>query len=816
MLEYYLKHGLGLTPIAPNSKRPILDKWTEKPFFEIPEKYKNHNWGWVVGGGYLVIDVDPRNGGAESLKRISSLFQQRENRKMIESFPVVRTPGGGVHMYATCPKDFKPRRDREFKTKILPGLDFIVQGGYVMVSGSYFKGDDYEGEYFFDSRSPFHGPPQPTPKWLLEMVAAVIRDSPRGPSGEFTRSQIESMLSQLDVTEYADNDSWLQLLQATHEASGGEALDLFLDWSLADPTYADQRETIINRWNSHKPGKAGNITAGTLVKAVLDAKGVIPPPTSAEEVDSLPELPPDLPRTVGEITADGRESQRCPVAHLDKMIAEVKAGTGIDKLKTILGEIGKHQKADRERLLRSLSKRTGHRVVDLRDVLAVTIANRIDIPDAGVEVATLTLNEQFESTDHVLHAADQQYWMYRETHWEPLARNLVNGKLYKSACEWSARNPESRASVAGLIQAGDRILSAMLASEVDMYAVSRGLNTIINVLNGELHIDGKAGTYDLRSHDPAHWQTTILPVEYDPLAECPRFDRYLIEVFNGNQEIIRHVWELLGYTIQRCKNIATWVLLTGEGANGKTTLLNVLSRLLGKTVLNSPINEVESDKHGMERMINKLALIDEDLKKGYALPDGFLKKFSENKEMSARPLYASNIDFQNTAIVWMAANELPRAQDISHGMVRRAQVIHFGRIFSEEEQDPNLSAYIIGHELPGVLVQALDGLRRLRTRGRFLPPREAEDIKRKWKVTASPMALWISTAIERSMGKHVLFREAYMHFRLWAQDQGMDRAMSKPGFRKALESVGYVVKNGGGNKLQIKDVSLKDIEMDGD
>ncbi len=53
--------------------------------------------------------------------------------------------------------------------------------------------------------------------------------------------------------------------------------------------------------------------------------------------------------------------------------------------------------------------------------------------------------------------------------------------------------------------------------------------------------------YQLIPHCPAIFTTNLLPYDYDPDAECPRFLQYLDEVFMGDIETIDFIQEAVGY-----------------------------------------------------------------------------------------------------------------------------------------------------------------------------------------------------------------------------------------------------------------------------
>lgn len=118
------------------------------------------NWNWNGGGGIgaaivpgqIVIDVDPRNGGSDTLRSL------REHAKTFPKTRVVRTGGGGFHYYFTVPDD------REFRSALGPGIDVKRAGkGYVLVPPT--KGyRDVGGEI------------APAPEWLLEELLVEIRE----------------------------------------------------------------------------------------------------------------------------------------------------------------------------------------------------------------------------------------------------------------------------------------------------------------------------------------------------------------------------------------------------------------------------------------------------------------------------------------------------------------------------------------------------------------------------------------------------------------------------------------------------------------
>lgn len=95
---------------------------------EILKKYPFANFGIVTGNGLVVVDVDKKSGGFESLNKIKDI---------IEPTLTVKTGGGGYHFY------YKTNEIVKNRTKVLPGIDVRGDGGYVVAPGSKHKSGNY-------------------------------------------------------------------------------------------------------------------------------------------------------------------------------------------------------------------------------------------------------------------------------------------------------------------------------------------------------------------------------------------------------------------------------------------------------------------------------------------------------------------------------------------------------------------------------------------------------------------------------------------------------------------------------------------------
>jgi hypothetical protein len=116
------KHPLTTHEIRDaTTHRSTIRKWLRK--------HPNANLGIATGkeSGLLVLDIDPRHGGLESLEKFEAEFGQ------LPDGPQVRT-GRGRHLYFRHPVG-------KVKSKIgvPPGIDVRADGAYVVGAGSLHK-----------------------------------------------------------------------------------------------------------------------------------------------------------------------------------------------------------------------------------------------------------------------------------------------------------------------------------------------------------------------------------------------------------------------------------------------------------------------------------------------------------------------------------------------------------------------------------------------------------------------------------------------------------------------------------------------------
>ena len=418
--------------------------------------------------------------------------------------------------------------------------------------------------------------------------------------------------------------------------------------------------------------------------------------------------------------------------------------------------------------------------------------------DEAEGVMQAVLDQHYAGGAHLLRPSDGQFWAFDGTRWAPLGKQVLSGIVL---AELQAMPGRRRQGTASLMSQVRTLIEAKVAIGGDPLRFVTQPLPVINCRNGELWI-GTTGSLDLRPHNPASYLRHRLDVDYDPKATtCPRYDEAVLQIFAKTPDpaAMGQFWdELMGYAIQSDRRVPLVVLGWGEGNNGKTRLLETYVRLIGHDlVVATPIGDIDKSRFSTGNLLGKLALIDDDVRAGTRLPDGNLKRLSEEKTMTGEHKFGTPFTFTARTAVFMLFNNPPSLADLSHGMQRRLVVVRFDRSFKPEETKPGLFKAIWADELPGVLNRCLAGLQRVIGRGwTFDFPEAVVRAKAALLEAANPVPAFIEERCTRSGSVYV--QELYDAYKGYADQAGITMVPQRSGFKRTVEGLGY--KAGRGNR----------------
>lgn len=268
---------------ATDDKDKIAAWWTRWP---------EANIGAAMGepSGLWCLDVDPRNGGAQSLEIL-----QDET----DPWPVtwhVRTGGGGEHFYFRLPPGVSVPN-----CKPMAGIDVLCTGKYTILPPSMHQtGVPYD---WYIDESPDEIECAYAPPSLLALIGATsdrVKDlePPESVNGvRITQVRIDEINSALAFIDADDREVWLRVGMACHHESPDKTgFDLWRAWSQGSDKFdpVDQRKT----WYAFRRSRdADPVTMDTVFQLALSAGW---PGAPAVEIDLSLGVNP----STGEITDD--------------------------------------------------------------------------------------------------------------------------------------------------------------------------------------------------------------------------------------------------------------------------------------------------------------------------------------------------------------------------------------------------------------------------------------------------------------------------------------------------------------------------------
>ncbi len=242
---------------------------------------------------------------------------------------------------------------------------------------------------------------------------------------------------------------------------------------------------------------------------------------------------------------------------------------------------------------------------------------------------------------------------------------------------------------------------------------------LLNLSNGVYNL----GTDQIGQATHDLYMTTQLPFDYDKDAKCPRWLEFLDQVLvdrNGepSRDTIHFMQQAFGYSLTAWTKYETSFWLQGDGANGKSTLLRILSQMNGSAAMSLNLGMLERDMYQLANLPGVRVVLCSESPVGLKVADAVIKSLVSGEPMQVRLPYATPFQLYPICKVWWAMNNPPRVADTSEGFWRRVKVVPFNACFGRNGKaaDVDLGAKL-KDELPGIFNWALAGLRDLEKGG---------------------------------------------------------------------------------------------------
>lgn len=226
----------------------------------------------------------------------------------------------------------------------------------------------------------------------------------------------------------------------------------------------------------------------------------------------------------------------------------------------------------------------------------------------------------------------------------------------------------------------------------------------------------RRATVDFLSHSREHLITKLMPVVYDPDAPMREYQKFLNRIMPDPeaQGFLQRIFGLamLGVTEQAI------FYLYGDGANGKSVLLDAIAAILGDNAAMAKIETLTgvNRRGGGDATPDLVPLINARMgrasepEKGVVWQEGLIKELTGGEPMLIRALQKDFVEVRLFIKLFVSGNHKPKFQGTDEGIWRRVKLVHFAEQIPEGERLPKAEMDAkLAAEASGILNWMIEG-----------------------------------------------------------------------------------------------------------
>lgn len=384
-----------------------------------------------------------------------------------------------------------------------------------------------------------------------------------------------------------------------------------------------------------------------------------------------------------------------------------------------------------------------------------------------------------------LYAAGFETWYrWTSTHWQPdpggytLAAELERllnawrraATVHKNAATMKEETQKEEVQRWAAYVAAGRRTRARVASIEGMARARRVVAPdsldaadVLNLANGTLDLN----TLKLRPHDESDRLTYCLPYAYDLKATAPNWN---VVVTRIEPETADFLQEYAGYALTPDTRYELAVWFYGQPGRGASTFLTGWQAMLGAKATLLGLADIERNRFALSTLPGKTLAIATEQPADFITTTNIINALISGDSVTVDRKFKDAIDITPRVKLAWAMNELPRVKGANDGIFRRVKVVTFPPI-PEHERRPELKE-AVKTEAAGILNWALEGLRRLRARGRFVIPAAVEEASRRFAENNDIPAAFVADQCYTGPEYKAQSQRLYDAYRNWCMATG--------------------------------------------
>jgi putative DNA primase/helicase len=288
---------------------------------------------------------------------------------------------------------------------------------------------------------------------------------------------------------------------------------------------------------------------------------------------------------------------------------------------------------------------------------------------------------------------------------------------------------------------------------------------------------------------PQFFGTYALDFDFELHAKYPaEWIKFLQSVWPTDGDSINTLQEWFGYCLLPDTSHEKILMMIGPKRSGKGTIARVLRALIGPENIAGPTLASLAGPFGLEPLIGKpLAIISDARLSGRPDAAVIVERLLMISGQDCPTVDRKHRESWNgklpTRFV-LISNKLPKMDDASGAFPSRLILLRMIESFYGRE-DRELSGRLMT-ELPGILLWAIEGWKRLEQRGAFIQPKSGADLVERMEELGSPVQVFIRERCEIKPGLEVDTKVLFQAWCDWCQSTGKKEPGTAQSFASEL------------------------------
>lgn len=266
-------------------------------------------------------------------------------------------------------------------------------------------------------------------------------------------------------------------------------------------------------------------------------------------------------------------------------------------------------------------------------------------------------------------------------------------------------------------------------------------------------------TGELQPHNPNFMCSMTTRHDVDFNKEPTLFLKFLDTTYSGDKELIDYVLGIFAYGLTGLTREQSMFQFYGNGRNGKSLLLELMSRMMGDYAMASKPALICEDRWGrsadpseVASLKGKRMIFVEEPKQTDKIDESVVKNLTSGLgKIKACFKYANPFEFVFTGKIFVATNYelITRATD--YGFWRRQHLIRHEHSITDEEDDRDLIVKLTD-EIPQILGLLIKRCVRYLKEGYLVKPKKVVEWVEDYKTEMDVIAQWVERNCETGAG----------------------------------------------------------------